>query len=554
MIARRQFGIPSLKKSSWLTLIALLAITLPASAVTRSPKMPVAARWDPYEITLKSPITYTNPIQEATLSASFVSPLGEIRRVCGFWDGKKNWRVRFAPDMPGRWTFTTTCSDTANAGLHGQAGEFVCSAANTKTRFGLHGPIQVARDGRHLEHADHTPFFWVGDAAWEAIRRADPAQAQFYAKVRSSQKFNATQWTLAPGQDNKGQSAYTGKDCIAINLDFFKRLDAQVDALNRAGLLNAIAPLWEIGTAPDDALPDDQAILLLRYAVARWGANDVAWILAFEGENSGQKAGRWKKIGRAVFGEISHAPVILLPGETQWLLDEFRNENWVDVFGCQTARVLDEDSLQWLLTGPLTMERRKEPVRPLLTLMPPAENAPTQKEGKRLDADLTRRLLWWSALLNTPAGVSYSAQAVAAWDTTIGATHEGGRAELPAWQNELFLPGARDIEALGDFFSSIDYWRLQPFPRAIPNQPGVQSPRRFVAGEGTEDRDLLVVYVPEDRNVDVALGALPESPTMSWVSTRDGKRRSAIPDLGTETARFSTPDPGDWVLAIKERK
>jgi hypothetical protein len=101
-------------------------------------------------------------------------------------------------------------------------------------------------------------------------------------------------------------------------------------------------------------LPESEAILLMRYAVARWGADKVAWIIAFEGDGAGQRVDRWKKIGRAVFGGTVHRPVMLLPGETPWLLDEFRNEDWMDALGCQTARALDEDSLQWLLTGPLT--------------------------------------------------------------------------------------------------------------------------------------------------------------------------------------------------------
>ena len=77
--------------------------------------------------------------------------------------------------------------------------------------------------------------------------------------------------------------------------------------------------------------------MLVRYVVARWGAEPVVWLLAFDGGNQGKNTGRWKRIGQAVFGEGSHAPVVLYPGETEWVLDEFRDQPWVDAFGYQSV-------------------------------------------------------------------------------------------------------------------------------------------------------------------------------------------------------------------------
>ncbi len=60
--------------------------------------------------------------------------------------------------------------------------------------------------------------------------------------------------------------------------------------LSQAGILSAIAPLLELPSQTNAAmaLPDDQAELLVRYIVARWGADPVAWLIAFEGD-SGQE-------------------------------------------------------------------------------------------------------------------------------------------------------------------------------------------------------------------------------------------------------------------------
>src|SRR5205085_9087038 len=94
--------------------------------------------------------------------------------VYGFWDGGRTWRVRFRPDVAGQWTFRTRCSDLANRGLHGQSGQFICTAAGTTTRFSQHGPVRVARDRRHFEHADGTAFVWLADSVWNGARVSKP--------------------------------------------------------------------------------------------------------------------------------------------------------------------------------------------------------------------------------------------------------------------------------------------------------------------------------------------------------------------------------------------
>src|SRR5205823_3739392 len=100
--------------------------------------------------------------------------LGETNQVYGFWDGGKTWRVRFSPNVPGRWSFKTTCSDTDNKGLHDRAGEFICTAPTGSNRFSQHGLVRVARDQRHFEHADGTPFFWLADTVWNGARASVP--------------------------------------------------------------------------------------------------------------------------------------------------------------------------------------------------------------------------------------------------------------------------------------------------------------------------------------------------------------------------------------------
>jgi hypothetical protein len=544
---------------SWSRFAALGLLLLPAgvSTAAASPKTPVIAKWGRFEQAFKSAVVYSNALQDASLTVLFTSPLGDTSEADGFWDGGKTWRVRFSPDQPGRWKFKTTCSDTANFGLHNQTGEFLCTVATGLTRFHKHGQVRVARDQRHLEHMDGTPFFWLADTVWTGARATEPRDWDFYVATRARQRFTVAQWAVAPGEDVKKESAYTGfPEHIGINPDFFKRLDAKLDTLSQAGILSAIVPLLELQSQKNTATPltDDQAVLLVRYVVARWGADPVAWLLAFESDTSARNVARWKRIGQSVFASRPHAPVVLYPGETQWLFDEFRDEKWIDVFGYQSVTDVTDDALKWTWSGPFAAEWKKEPARPLIPFVP-FENGVAAHSSKRFGSDDVRRAIYWSLLMTPPAGVSYGAQGVASWDATVGPKDEQTKAaDLPLWRKAMFMPAGKQMAHLAKLMNSIDFWTLRPQPKAIATQPGDQSPRRFIAAATNEANTLALVYVPEDRTLELVLDALPRSPSVGWFSPRTGENNPAVAVVGGRSCQFPTPGPGDWLLVVKAGK
>ena len=548
----RRIFIGDASKWIWPLAILLLLFPLDLFGATQTKKMKVVPKWGRFEQSFKSSVAYSNALQEATLTAVFTSPLGETNQVYGFWDGAKTWRVRFSPNQPGRWLFRTICSDGSNQGLHNQQGEFTCTAATGQNRFNQHGPVRVARDRRHFEHADGTPFFWLADTVWSGPLVAHFSDWDFYAKARSAQQFTVAQWTVAPGQDRKKQTAFAGSDSIVINPEFFQRLDAKVDTLNRAGILSAIVPLSELVSQTDSAaeIPGDQVALLFRYIVARWGADPVAWLLCPDGANQRTKTERWKKIGHAVFGEARHAPVVLYAGEGRELLDRFRDQNWVDVFGYETAGDLAAQGF--------ANEWQKEPIRPLIPFAP-CENGINPRTKKRFGSDEVRRAIYWSLLLAPPAGVSYGGEGVMDWDERREV--EGQESEvsgqrpddLPAWHKALFMPAAKQMKYLAKLMGSVDFWRLRPQPNFLASQPSGSSQPPNVAA-GSEAKDLSLIYLPQDRTLEIFLAALPASPSIGWFNPRTGENSPAVAVVGGQTCQFPTPDPGDWLLGTKTSK
>lgn len=541
----------------------LAVLTLASSVASHAASI---ARYGRFEQAFESATAYANAPQEASLTATFTGPDGRKVKVPGFWDGGKAWKIRFQPTMEGNWSFETECSDAANTALHRQKGQFTVTGGGTKGRFAVHGPVRVAPDGRYLAHADGTPFFWLADTAWNGALLSSDADWDHYVKERTRQKFTAvqfvaTQFRAAPDGDANRQLAYTGKEKITINPAFFQRLDRKVDALTEAGLLPVPVLLWAINAGgnpsvnPGQSLPDDQAIVLARYMVARWGGQAGAWILAGDADYRGPKADRWRKIGQAVFGDIDHAPVTMHPGGMQWVWKEFIEEPWFGFLGYQSGHGDDDKTLKWITEGPLTEDWAKLPHKPFINLEPPYENHVAYQSRKPHSAASVRRAIYWSLLAAPTAGVTYGGHGVWGWDdgSKEPTDHAGTGKPLP-WKNALTMQGAEEMAHLADFFTSIDFWRLRPVPVAVVNQPGLQKADRYVVAAKSDQRDLLVLYVPEDRTVEVKLDLMPESPNITWINPRTGERSPAVAVVTANSCQFPTPADGDWVLFMKMEK
>jgi hypothetical protein len=549
-----------------LNLFSSALLTLVAMAVTASAAEKSVPLYQRFEQTFESAANYANPAQEASLVATFTSPSGNKLKVPGFWDGGKTWRVRFAPTQAGNWKFETACSDAGNKGLHQQSGAFTATAATGASSLAKHGPITVSADGRYLAHQDSTPFLWVGDTAWNGPLLSSTAEWDQYLKERSRQKFSAVQWVAtqfraAPDGDAKKQLAYTGTDKITINPAFFQRLDEKVDAMNKSGLVSVPVLLWAINGGgnpkvnPGVSLPEDQAILLARYMVARWSGNATAWMLGGDGDYRGDKAEKWRRIGRAVFNDIAHGPVTMHPGGMQWVWKEFIEEKWYGFLGYQSGHGDDDKTLKWITEGPLTDDWTKLPHRPFINLEPPYENHIAYQSKKPISPEVARRAIYWSLLCAPTAGVTYGGHGVWGWDDGTKPPTDHPTTGVPlAWQKALTMPAAEQMAHLADFFASVDWWKLRPAPTVVVNNPGAQTPSKFIAGAKTDDKELMVVYVPEDRTVEIKLDLMPPSPNVTWFNPRSGEKSPAVAVVTANTCQFPTPAEGDWILFMKTDK
>ena len=534
-------------------LSGLLVLGLLGCATWEPPAGPVVSLWGRWEETFTRSSTAADG---TTLRVILISPSGAKREVGGFWDGGETWRVRFMPDEEGAWRYEAVWRSAGDSQT--ATGTFTCRKEDAKGKpFLDHGAIRVSENGRYFEHADGTPFFWLADTAWNGALLSTEEDWDSYlddrlAKSFTGVQFVTTQWRTAY-ENAEGQVAYSGREDITIHPEFFRRMDERIDAVNAKGLLAVPVVLWALGDEEytPGKLPVDQAIRLARYITARYGAHHVAWFLGGDGGYGGEAAPYWRELGRAVFPGTDGAPVFLHPRGMRWPWDEFKDEKWLTAFGYQSGHGDDAETLRWIHSGPPATDWEDFSAGPIINLEPPYEDHVSYHSKQRHSAYSVRRATYWS-LLNAPtAGVSYGAHGVWSWESEprVPQNHERSGVAKP-WPEAADLPGSTHLKHMAELLGSLPWWRLRPAPNVPAGQPGVDDPRRFVSVSVSEERDLVLAYLPVGGRV--AFKATPpvrDVATAEWFDPRTGERQ---PAAVFEAGVYQAPSKDDWVLILRK--
>ena len=125
------------------------------------------AIWKRTDIVLNAKNTYQNPYYDVDIYAVFTHADGTEIRLEGFWNGADEWRVRFSPTKVGVWEYEITSNQPSDSGLC-NSGSILAVKNEGDTRIDRHGFIEISDNKRYFQHADGTPFYWLGDTQWQA--------------------------------------------------------------------------------------------------------------------------------------------------------------------------------------------------------------------------------------------------------------------------------------------------------------------------------------------------------------------------------------------------
>ncbi len=150
--------------SIWARLLIAVSITIAAQAAHARLQSGEVHVWEVQEIVLGSQRDYPNPYVDVECWVELEGP-DFRRRVYGFWDGGRVFKVRVVATHPGEWSWRVGSNQPSDKGLAG-GGKFRAvgwSEAEITQNPNRRGFVRATANGHALRYADGTPFFLLGD-------------------------------------------------------------------------------------------------------------------------------------------------------------------------------------------------------------------------------------------------------------------------------------------------------------------------------------------------------------------------------------------------------
>ena len=518
------------------------------------------------EIPLHTGRVYQDPFNEIVLDAVITGPDASERRVPGFWAGENQWRLRYSSALPGLHHVRTVCSDGSDTDLHGREYQIELAPYEGSNPLYLHGGLRISDDRRTLEHADGTPFFWLGDTWWLGLskRLEWPDEFRELAADRVAKGFSVIQMVAGvypdmPYGDPRGENEVGMPwdiDYRSINPDYFNMADMRIAALANSGLLPCVVGAWayHLKWMGVQKMKDHW-----RNLVARWGAYPTVWCLAGEGampyylsetreDDIRMQREGWTEIGRYVREIDPFArPVTIHP--TNIGRDQVTDDSVLDLNMLQTGHG-DRDSIPNTIRS-IVNSYDREPTMP-------AFNSEVCYEGiMGASGAQIQRFMFYTCMLSGACGHTYGANGIWQFNREgdpYGDSPSGWSWGGDPWNVCMRYPGSAQMGLGRGLFERYEWWRMRPCPDRVKPRWSEDNYRAAYAAE--IPGQALICYVPHGWPVTV--NGLGEQPyTAYYFDPVTGEQVDIAQVAPAVDGVWEAPKPPsrqDWVLVVAEAR
>jgi len=525
-----------------------------------------------HELTLRAQKSYAHPHRDVDVRCTFTGPNGAVYNVAGFWDGDSIWKVRFAPPTAGTWSWQTSASDPSDGGLHNLSGSFVVAEYVGSDPSRRHGWPRVSDNQRYLTYADGTPFFYLGDTAWEIAWKSVIEDARDYLDDRHQKGFTAVQIVPMSHQvfdtfgvvNRYGQTYLLNYDHSMLNPRYFDYLDSIVQMANERGITAVLVPMWaamnELHFNPvyqRFAFTHDESMLIARYIGARYAGNNVMWIIG--GDNvydTPQRKAFWTEFAHVL--DDASGRVHLKTSHPQGWTSSFdywgSEATWLDFHMYQSSHTAGGD-YTWSAGERASM---LTPMKPTLNgeavyediyhnLWAPGDT--NHVDTRRIVPLDVRQANYESVLAGAIVGITYGGNGVWQWNVpTIWASHLPSHYVREAWQ----MPGSSQMTVFRQIMERVRWYQLRP--RQDLNKAFNNTSENYLPIAST-DSDLIVYVPAHTSSFALNLREYGSTIAMRMVNPATGVEGStvalAIGEIG-DSLTFIPPDTNDWVMIIRQ--
>lgn len=392
--------------------------------------------------------------------------------------------------------------------------------------------LQVHEGKRFLKKEDGTPFFWLGDTAWELFHRLNREEADFYLKTRVKQNFNVIQAVSLAELDG----IYTGNaynrlpfkknakgeydPCLPDTegeYSYWDHVDHIIDRAEQLGLYIALLPTWGDkfhlmhGKGPE-LFEKENAFIYAQWLGNRYKDKaNIIWVLGgdrklithrhFEIVEAFAKGLRLADEGRHLITFHPMDPSSSIP---------LHDKPWLD-FNMQQSGHSQRNTPNYSM---IEKDYDRIPVKPVIDGEPCYEDHPIgfKEDNDFFDAVDVRKAAYWSVFAGG-FGVTYGHSCV--WCMN----KEPDNYSVMSWKDALHRPAAEQMKYLRQLMES------RPFFERIPDQSLlVENYTGYNHQQVTRGERYAFIYAPHGISIHVRLGVLKGKYVKAqWFDPRTGE-------------------------------
>jgi hypothetical protein len=424
--------------------------------------------------------------------------------------------------------------------------------------------LKVSPNGRYLVKPDGSPFFWMGDTAWELFHRLDREQASYYLKRRSEQGFTVVQAVaLAEFDGLHTPNAYGDlplkfDDPTQPSEAYFKHVDYIIDKAAENNIVIAFLPTWgdkifksTWGKGPEIFTTENAKVY------GKWLGNrykdrkNIVWIIG--GDRNPEKdmhKAIWRSLAEGIAAGVGGQQNALMSFHPQpndiGAGEYFYDDAWLDfnMFQnghCRDTRVFDKIQASY----------QRTPVKPVLDGEPLYEDHPVCFNARDLGYSNAYDVRKYAYLdvFSGAFGHTYGCHDIWQFYSPYREAVNGPRT---CWQEAMELPGASQMKFLRRLIES------RPMLDRVPDQSLIVENDLSAAEriQATRGKDYAFIYTAAGNPFTVNANKISGTKlNASWYNPRNGEVKKLDAVNYKDQQQFTPPSTGhgqDWILILDD--
>ncbi|WP_106829946.1 glycoside hydrolase family 140 protein [Parabacteroides pacaensis] len=422
-----------------------------------------------------------------------------------------------------------------------------------------HGKLTISQNGRFLSHIDGTPFFYLGDTAWELLHLLNETDVEKYLENRRTKGFTVIQTVILsefdgltiPNHNNQLPLLKNNPD--KPNEAYFKWIDKIIQIAEEKGLFIGLLPTW--GDKVDKQWGKGPVIFnkTNAFKYGQFLGNryknypNIIWINGGD-RNGGNNIEVWDALAEGIKSKDPNHLMTFHPLGEESSSTWFHNRNWLDFNSFQSGHAQRSYDIYNYL---VVRDYNKQPIKPCIDMEPRYEDHPVcwlpETYGWFDDVDV-RQSLYWSLFSGT-CGYTYGCHPV--WQFKTDQRTPLGFARHN-WQEAINFTGAGDVIHARRLLESYDYYSR------VPDQSIILWEQKFATNiaVATRGNGYAFVYLPNGYDMEVSLERIPGAKQLmlKWFNPRTGEITpiKTIPAKGKYWAKSPKAGRGnDWILIME---